>query len=144
MTPIEQAEAWHAGSGCEWDFRDLIAAHGRIGRVVATPEVFILARQVRSDWPESLRNDPWSIAPAGNCWHVWLIAGDWRGWERFLPYPLPWVSMHRHGKLRVYRLDRFRRLEWRDHRPPAFYFPNGKQGGETKGPGTPGSGAEDG
>lgn len=92
-------------------FADVIAAHGCVGYVHATPELFLLARRARSYWPECLRNDPWHVAKDGDCWHVWLMAGNLDAWERFLPYPLPFVSMHRRERLRVYPLERFRRLK---------------------------------
>ena len=112
MSPIEQAVAWHKEHCADgMTFLDILAAHGRVGYVIATPDLFLLARRGRSYWPEDLRNDPWHVAENGDCWHVWLMAGEWTGWEKFLPYPLPWVSMHRRGKLRVYPLERFRRLK---------------------------------
>jgi hypothetical protein len=145
MTPIEQAAAWHREHCADgMTFADIIAAHGCVGYVVATPDLFLLVRRARSYWPESLRNDPWHVAKDGDCWHVWLLAGAWKGWERFLPYPLPRVSMHRRGKLRVYPLDRFRRLKWRDCAPPGFIFGNGQQGTETPRSGTAATGSKNG
>jgi hypothetical protein len=144
MTPIERAAAWHAEHGGEMSFMELIAAHGRHGYVIATPEVFLLARRARSYWPECLRLDPWHVAADGNCWHVWLAAGEWRAWQPFLPYPLPFVSMHRHGKLRVVALERFRRLKWRGGAPAGETAGNGKQGTETQGSRATATGAENG
>ena len=112
MTPIEQAAAWHAAhGGGEMSFMEVIAAHGRHGYVVATPEFFLLGRRVMRDWDDDRRCDPWQVAEDGDTWHVWLAAGEWEGWERFLPYPLPWVSFHRKGRLRVWPLDYFRKAK---------------------------------
>lgn len=109
MTPFEQAAEWHAASGCGLSFTEVIEAHAQVGFVHITPEIFLLARHGRSYWPDTLRDDPWHVATDGDCWHVWLMAGDWCQWERFLPYPLPFVSMHRREVLRVWPLDRLRR-----------------------------------
>lgn len=126
ISPIERAVRWHEASGCGIPFMELVAAHGRHGVVIATPDLFILARLVDAGWSSSRRDDPWDADPMGNCWHVWLMAGMWTHWEQFEPYRVPLVSMHRHGKLRIYRADQFRGMEWRASRPPAPIGGNGK------------------
>lgn len=110
-TPYDRAAAWHAKHGGAIEFSDIVEFHAGCGYVIITPEIFLLARQVRSYWSDELMSLPWRAVEDGDCWHVWLMAGDWQGWERFLPYPLPFVSMHRREKLRVYPLERFRRLK---------------------------------
>lgn len=111
MTPFDHAFRWHFHHGGDLEFSEIIEAHAQCGVVIITPELFLLGRRVRRDWPEARRLDPWATAEDGDCWHVWLAAGDWREWEKFLPFPLPWVSMHRRGRLRVWPLDGFRRLK---------------------------------
>lgn len=111
MSPFAQAAECHARLGCGMEFWEVIEAHAQVGYVVMTPELFMLGRRVDRDWGEDERLDPWVTAETGDCWHVWLLAGDWRCWERFLPYPLEWVSMHRRGRLVVRKLDQFRRLK---------------------------------
>lgn len=128
MTPFDQAFRWHHQHGGDVGFSEVIEAHAQVGVVIITPELFLLGRRVFADWPEARRNHLWSTAEDGDCWHVWLAAGDWRLWEKFLPYPLPWVSMHRRGKLRVWALDGFRRLKWRGEGGGADAAGNGQQG----------------
>ncbi len=121
MTPIERAMGWHETSGCCLPFVELIAAHGRHGVVIVTPELFILARRIDPYWPIDRINDPWDAVPDGKCWHVWLAAGDWRHWEQYEPRNGPLVtqvSMHRRRIMRVYGLEQFRGLQWRQNRPP--------------------------
>jgi hypothetical protein len=113
VTAFEEAAAWHAAhGGGEMSFGEVVEAHAQGGYVFITPEFFLLGRRVARDWDEARRCDPWQVDPAGDCWHVWLAAGDWRGWERFLPYRLPWVSFHRRERLRVWALERFHRAKW--------------------------------
>jgi hypothetical protein len=125
ISPIERAVQWHEASGCVIPFMELVAAHGRHGVVIATPDLFILARRVDATWSNARRDDPWDVAEDGNCWHVWLLAGDWRKWERYVPFLLPLVSMHRRGKLRIYRLERFAGMEWSGRDGPAVMAGNG-------------------
>jgi hypothetical protein len=108
--PYQRAEAWHRRLGCHMTFAEVIEAHGQMGYVHITPDVFVMARRVEADWGDDRLCDLQFIAPAGDCWHVWLLAGDFRAAMAFLPYPLPYVSFHRRGRLRVMPLDRALRL----------------------------------
>ncbi len=109
MTPFEQAAEWHREHGGDMELSEVIEAHAQVGHVIITPEIFLLARHGCSYWTEDERNNPWLTEKGGDCWHVWLVAGDWTQWERFLPYRLFFASLHRRGKLRVYRLNDLRR-----------------------------------
>lgn len=108
MTPYERAERWHRSLGSPMTFEEVIEAHGEMGFIHSTPEVFVLARRVDSIWDEdefsNLEFTDWD----GDCWHVWLLAGDPSAAWKFLPYPLPFMSYHRRGKLRIKRLHDFR------------------------------------
>lgn len=107
MTPFDHAARWHHHHGGDMEFSEVIEAHAQGGVVIITPEVFWLARRVKHDWPEERICNPWAVAEDGDCWLVWLAAGDWRTWPRFIPYPLEWVGFHRRGKFRVWRLECF-------------------------------------
>jgi hypothetical protein len=110
MTPYTRAFFWHDALQSQWEFEEIIARHGQIGFVHITPDVFVMARRVEADWQDDRLCDLQFTAPAGDCWHVWLLAGDFRAAMAFLPYPLPYVSFHRRGRLRVMTLDRARTL----------------------------------
>ena len=110
MTPYERAAAWHHRLRSGWTFEEVIEAHGQMGFIHSTPDVFVMARRVDVDWEPETFSDLEFTAPAGECWHVWLLAGDFRAAMAFLPEPLPFVSFHRHGKLRILTLDQARRL----------------------------------
>ena len=107
ITPFEQAHDFHAGLRSKWQFHQVIEKHALHGYVVITPTVFWLARRVWHDWPDDRLCDLYEVAEDGDCWHVWLAAGDWSGWQDWIPTWLPWVSYHRRGQLRVRRLEKF-------------------------------------
>jgi hypothetical protein len=108
--PYQRAEAWHRRLGSHMTVAEVIEAHGQMGYVHSTPEVFVMARQVEADWEDARLCDLEFTAPAGDCWHVWLCAGNFRAAMAFLPYPLPYVSFHRRGRLRVIPLETARRM----------------------------------
>ena len=110
MTPYQRAAAWHHRLRSGWTFEEVIEAHGQMGFIHSTPDVFVMARRVDVDWEPETFSDLEFTAPAGECWHVWLLAGDFRAAMAFLPEPLPFVSFHRRGKLRILTLDQARRL----------------------------------
>ncbi len=112
MTPYLRALRWHDALRSDWSFDQVIYAHGYVptGHVIVTPEVFVMARRVSSGWPAGAFDELSSWDPAGDCWHVWLLAGDPRAALKFLPYELPWISYHRRGKLRVLSLEAARRM----------------------------------
>ncbi len=106
MTPFEQAGAWHgAHGGDRFSFGEVVEVHALVGVVVVTPEVFLMGRRVCVGWDEARLLDPWEVDLSGDCWHVWLMAGRLRGWQRWVPEPLDWVTMHRRGRLRRVRME---------------------------------------
>jgi len=109
-TPYQRAEARHLEFGSEWTFEEVIKAHGVAGYVHSTPDLFVMARRVHWDWHDDDLRDPYAICSTGNCWHVWLLAGDFRAAMVFLPYPLPFVTYHRRGYLRAMTMERVLRL----------------------------------
>jgi hypothetical protein len=105
MTPYDRADIRHLEFGSEWTFAEVIEAHAVSGHVHITPDVFVMARQVHSEWDPDSFSDPYATFSNGNCWHVWLLAGDFRAAMAFMPYPLPFISYHRRGRLRILTLD---------------------------------------
>ena len=107
MTPFDRAAALHASFRTGWTFAEIIEAHAD-GCAIITPDVFVLARGVRSTWPSDWMSDPLSVAKEPDCWHVFLLAGDYRSAWRHMPFLLPFVSFHRRGVLRVYPMERLK------------------------------------
>jgi hypothetical protein len=99
MTPYETAARWHLAHCPGESFRDVIEAHLFNGHLIAGPRLFLLGRRVSHTWPDELLRDPWQTDPDGDAWHVWLCAGDLRAIPGVVPYPLPWVTYHRRGRL---------------------------------------------
>lgn len=100
-SPIARAVAKHEAFQSDWTFGQIIAAHAPLGVVIIRPDIVLLARPICRDWPEADIGNPMCVADDPDCWHVWMVAGDWRRCVELAPYPLPWVSMHRRERLIV-------------------------------------------
>ncbi len=94
---------------CARTFTEDIEAHFLHGWVISTPELFLMARPVRSDWSDDVVLNPFRLSDSPDMWHVWLAAGDWRQAFRLAPFPLPWVSIERKHQLKRYEWHRFAR-----------------------------------
>lgn len=116
MTPFTRAAQWHLTHCPEHPLAPILEAHLQKGYVFNTPELFIMARRVLLAWDEDRLLDPWDHAPHGNSWHIWLYAGDIKAIAKLIPYPLPYITFHRAGKLKTYPMKKLMpRL--RQHRP---------------------------
>jgi hypothetical protein len=108
LTPYEQAALRHLRDSPEVPFRVVIEGHlFNGGHLLAGPDFFLLGRPVMSTWSEDQILEFNASAPreSADCWHVWLAAGDVPGMLGAIPYSLPFVSFHRHGRLKVMRLN---------------------------------------
>lgn len=101
MTPYEQGARLVIANANGWAFKDILEAHAFRGLVVISPTLFVLARPIMHDWPESRVNDPHDVAEEPDCWHVWAMAGKPR--EALSFASLPWISWHRRGVRRIHR-----------------------------------------
>lgn len=99
MRPFEQAVRWHEANCPGESLTEMVEAHFLGGHVVAGPELFLMGRRVGREWENERLCDPWQVDPDGTMWHVWLFAGDIYQVRETVPYPLPWVSFHRRGRL---------------------------------------------
>lgn len=108
MTPYEQAARVYEREVCASSFRADLEAHLFGGWVVSTPDFFVMARRVMKRWPAEMTLNPYYAHPKGDCWHVWLAAGDLRAMWSALPEELDWISFERRNVLRVVRLARLR------------------------------------
>lgn len=106
MTPYEQAAQVYEQEESARPFWEDLQAHLLYGWVMSTPELFLMARQVKRDWPDELLKNPWAIDDDGDCWHVWLAAGDLSKVKEFIPYPLPYLSYERVNVLRSMPFDK--------------------------------------
>ena len=105
MTAVETLERL-AGDCWPCDLR----AHLIGGIVVAYPDFAVLLRPVWREWtPDKLR-DPWEVAPDGDCWFIWALAGNptacfRAAWTTALAAGIDpwkkWVAFERGGSLRV-------------------------------------------
>lgn len=109
MTPIEQAAAVYDREYCARSFSEDVEAHFSTGIVISTPTLFCLAREVwRGSLPE-LVLDPWVKFEGGDCWHVYLFAGNLVELFGHCTEPKEWVAFERNNVLRFYRFQSIRR-----------------------------------
>lgn len=111
MTPFEQAVAVYEREGCAESFREDLEAHLLNGYVFSTPDTFLMGRLVQHDADPALILNPWHRFETGDCWMVYLAAGNIvREVERWMPYRLPYVAWERENKLRVWSVERLLRF----------------------------------
>lgn len=109
MTPYERAVKAAAESPFEDTFAADVATHLMVGVVISTPDYYLMARPVGSDWSEDRMLDPWQTDPAGDCWFIWAVAGDW---PRAATDGLtscgrkPFLCFHRRGVIRLVETGR--------------------------------------
>ncbi len=107
MTPVERAAAVYQREPCARTFREDLEAHLLNGYVFSTPETFVMGRLVQHDADPDLIVNPWHRFETGDCWLVYLAAGDIiREARRWMPWPVPWLAWERGNRLRFWRTDR--------------------------------------
>lgn len=108
--PFLAAAAVYDREPCARTFEADLFLHLLHGIVVSTPEVFAMVRPVCREWPLAWLRDPERIDPDGDCWWIWLAAGDVR---RLFQWPVPakkWVAFERSNTPKFREYDRLRRL----------------------------------
>lgn len=109
MSPYQQARAVYEREPCAHSFEEDLFWHIQRGIVLSTPECFAMIRPVCSYWQEDDLKNPRLADPDGDCWMMWLAAGDISPvWE--LGPRKEWVAWERENVLKVWPYDRFRRL----------------------------------
>lgn len=107
--PIMAALRFYHGSSSE--LQQYINLHLLCGRIVNTPELFMLFRAVDIFDPMSPW-EKWFPIENPNCWFIW-IAATRQGLDKLfeqLPYPLPYLAWERHSnKFKVFNYDRMKR-----------------------------------
>ncbi len=110
MTPYEQAARVYLREPCARSFREDLENHLFLGWVFSTPALFLMGRRIMHDWPHRMAADSSIADDEGDCWHVWLAAGDMSEAVRAIPFDLPWLSFERENRLVTMPLDKFRRM----------------------------------
>lgn len=97
LTPYQRAQAVYLAEPCARPFAEDLQWHLRLGWVVATPTLFMLARRVRHDWPDSRLLSPWYVDPNGDAVWIWLMSGDMAEAVTSVPWPdeVRWVGWER-------------------------------------------------
>jgi hypothetical protein len=110
MTPAEQAAKWCDNHN--ENFREVLAAYLSFGYVWSSPRSFILARPVWREWWDDGEKlaDHSLTAPDGNCWFIWLAAGDMAEFFKICPQPKDFVCFSRGDVARCWEFERLRRL----------------------------------
>lgn len=112
MTPYQLAREVYKQEPCKRTFVQDLELHFNHGYVIATPQVFVMGRQVQSGAKPSLILNPKCefTDQESDCWHIYLFAGDLLKAFDFLPREHPWVSFERKNELRFQKLIDIRRL----------------------------------
>lgn len=119
MNPAFQASKVYQSEPCANTFLEDLDAYLASGFVHSTPDFFVMARPVSSEWREELITNPLTdklnneLTLPLDMWHIALMAGDMREAWGLFPYQLPYISMERKNKLHIYDYDRFKRTLFR-------------------------------
>lgn len=107
LTPYERARRVYETEACARSFEEDVFLHLQHGYVIARPDAFAMARPVWKHWSYRELASPWIVAPEGDCWWIWLLAGDMREAMKWLPDAhRPWVGYERVNVPRFVRRER--------------------------------------
>ena len=106
MSPFEQAQQVYEREPCARTFCEDLYHHLQHGWVVSTPTVFGMCRPVQHDWPAAWLREPWRTDPAGDCWMIWLLAGDLAKAMASLPDQRAFMAYERENQIRVLPMQR--------------------------------------
>ena len=110
MTPFLAAAAVYDREPCARSFEADLFLHLVHGVVVSTPDVFAMVRPVWSTWGIERLRTPSETAADGDCWWIWLAAGNVGS---LFAWPLPvrvWVGFERENIPKLIRFRDVRRL----------------------------------
>ena len=107
MTPVELAAAVYDKEPCARSFKEDLEAHllDPNGIVISTPSLFLMARPVLHYHEYRYVTNPHIRYANGDCWHLYLYAGDLMSAFKQATHKLPYVSYERKNSLRVYSWD---------------------------------------
>lgn len=107
MTAFERAQIVYLTEPCARSFNDDLGHHLVHGYVWSSPTCFVMFRPVQSTWPLDMLRAPWETDPAGDCWWVWLLAGDTREAISKMPFAMPRIGFERQNEPRVLDAHKF-------------------------------------
>ena len=97
----------YASEPCARTLEADLILHARFGYVVSTPTALAMGRPVWRHWPYSRLADPSQVDPAGDCWWIWLLAGNAREALRWIPEQREWIGYERLNQPRFFKLSKF-------------------------------------
>lgn len=103
--PYDRAREVYQKEECARTFDVDLYWHLVRGYVHCSPRAFAMARPVQSSADYSVIVRPDYVFRVVDCWHVYLVAGDWIESLAHLPFELPMFSWERNNKLRFYRRE---------------------------------------
>jgi hypothetical protein len=112
MTPAEAAAQWCQAHPEHGTFAEVLGAYLSFGYVWSSPRSFILARPIRREWwnDGDKLADHSLVDPGGDCWFIWLAAGDMAEFFKICPEPKTFVCFSRGDVARLWEFERLRRL----------------------------------
>jgi hypothetical protein len=117
MNPYQLARQVYDREPCARSFEEDLFWHLQYGIVLSTPAGFAMIRSVWSHWSKDRLKSPRFVAKHGDCWMIWLAAGDITSVWALGPRK-DWVCFERRNLLRVWPYDTVRRL-YRSRPQPA-------------------------
>lgn len=95
LTAFQEYEKHDRG----YSWTDALEYHFQFGAVISTPDAFVMARPVQWDWEDDLHTMLGPVANGGDCWHVWVVAGDLAGLLKLARrHGVKWITYQRHGQ----------------------------------------------
>lgn len=110
MTPYQQAQAVYEREPCARSFHEDHFHHLQHGFVYSSPTCFAMCREVSSAWGADKMLAPWEVEPGGDCWFVWMLAGDAREAIGRLPHVKPFIAFEKRCKVRLRTREQVMRL----------------------------------
>jgi len=110
MTPYDQAAQLYREQPQPRTFGEDLVAHMKTGWVISTPTSFVMGREIMLQGNRDLIADPWYQFQHGDCWLIYLFAGELPNILDFIPHKRDWIAFQRYGRpLKYYAFDRFTR-----------------------------------
>jgi len=114
MNPALQAAQVYRSEPSTHTFWEALDFYLAEGFVHSTPDFFVMARPVCSEWPEAVIVDPVAcpqteLTGRHDSWHIGLMAGNMKKALPLFPYELPFISLERKNSLKFYDYERFKR-----------------------------------
>lgn len=108
-SPFQQAAKVYESEPCAHTFEEDFAFHLEHGYIHSSPSFFAMARPVKACSHHSMIAGHFVFNGMDcDCWHIWLLAGNFNLSWLALPFDLPLISFERKNVLKFARLDRMR------------------------------------